>query len=354
MAARAMRSASGSIDSSDSSEGSPSTLGGAASLPSWQLSHPAVAARATAELYARRCFVDAMQKRTMPRSSTDADSRCLLLALSHDELDVIVDGLADPLQPTVAVAFSSTCKGLRTPLGPALEVLQERHARAVALCRNLEASCVELRDAEEMYWTNQGLTADDLATLAMILRTNGLPRMLRLVLIDNDYGDASVQALCEGLGCGAAPSLHLNLSNNQFGPADAEALAAALHRGAMRKLERLVLCFNPFGNQGVAALAAPLRKLPALKTLNLTTCEIGNEGVASLVANLGRDDFKTLEELYLDTNKITEAGCATLVHALDAVGTFPALHTVSLSSTRTSWAARQAVRDALARAITRR
>ena len=56
-------------------------------------------------------------------------------ALSHDELGVIFDGLADPLQPDVAVAFSSTCRGLRTPLQAALEVLQERHARAVALCR---------------------------------------------------------------------------------------------------------------------------------------------------------------------------------------------------------------------------
>ena len=35
-------------------------------------------------------------------SSSDDASRCLLLALSHDELGVIVDGLADPLQPVVA------------------------------------------------------------------------------------------------------------------------------------------------------------------------------------------------------------------------------------------------------------
>ena len=44
-------------------------------------------------------------------------------ALSHDELGVIVDGLADPLQPIVAVALSSTCLGLRTPLRAALEEL---------------------------------------------------------------------------------------------------------------------------------------------------------------------------------------------------------------------------------------
>ena len=39
-------------------------------------------------------------------SPSSNDSRCLLLALSHDELCVIFDGLADPLQPVVAVALA--------------------------------------------------------------------------------------------------------------------------------------------------------------------------------------------------------------------------------------------------------
>ena len=88
----------------------------------------AIAARATRS---------ASRKASASGSSDDA-SRCLLLALSHDELGVIVDGLADPLQPVVAIALSSTCKGLRTPLQAALEVLKERHARAVALCRKVQ------------------------------------------------------------------------------------------------------------------------------------------------------------------------------------------------------------------------
>ena len=60
--------------------------------------------------------------------SSDDASRCLLLALSHDELGVIVDGLADPLQPVVAVALSSTCLGLRTPLQAALEAAAAERA----------------------------------------------------------------------------------------------------------------------------------------------------------------------------------------------------------------------------------
>ena len=66
---------------------------------------------------------------------TEAVATGPLGALSHDELGVIFDGLADPLEPVVATALSSTCLGLRTPLRPALEVLKERHERAAALCR---------------------------------------------------------------------------------------------------------------------------------------------------------------------------------------------------------------------------
>ena len=97
------------------------------------------------------------------------DRRCLLLALSHDELGVIVDGLADPLQPVVAVALSSTCLGLRTPLLTALKKLKKRYKRAKKLCRKVHTSCAELRVAEELDWYRKGLTTDDVATLAKIL-----------------------------------------------------------------------------------------------------------------------------------------------------------------------------------------
>ena len=43
-------------------------------------------------------------------------------------------------------------------------------------------------------------------------------------------------------------------------------------------------------------------------------------GVASLVADLGKDDFKALEVLRLHHNKITDAGVAKLLAALDAGG----------------------------------
>ena len=165
-------------------------------------------------------------------TSDDDTSRCLLLALSHDELGVIVDGLADPLHPVVAVALSSTCKGLRT--SPVLErarlILMQRHFRAVALCETMVMSCDELSYAEVLEY-GDGLDADDLATLGMIIRTSGLPRLQCLDLSRNCFGNAGLRELCKGLGCGAAPSLiTVDISYNGFCLTGAEALADALLR----------------------------------------------------------------------------------------------------------------------------
>ena len=285
-----------------------------------------------------RATRSASRKAASASSSSDDDSHCLLLALSHDELGVIVDGLADPLQPVAAVALSSTCLRLRTPLLAALAVLKQQHERAKALCRKSETSCAELRDAEALGWVNIGhrswngrnLTAEDMATLGMILRANGLPRLRTLFLDRNGFGDEGAQALCEALGCGAAPSLvNLHIACNQFGPAGAESLAAALRRGAMPKLEELSLISDPIGSQGAASLPAPLRKLP-LESLVLSRCGIGDEGVASLVANLGKDDFKALTALYLYSNALTDAGCATLIAAMKS-GAMPSLKSGKLA-----------------------
>ena len=251
---------------------------------------------------------------------TEAVATGPLGALSHDELGVIFDGLADPLQPVVAVALSSTCLGLRTPLRAALKVLKERHERAAALCRKVQMSCAEVRVANELEWDGKGLNADDMATLGMLL-SKWLPGLQDLDLDHSGLGDARVQALCEGLERGAAPSLTgLGLGDNKIGPMGAEALAAALRRGAMPKLEVLGLGFNPIGNQGVAALAPGLRKLAALESLYLCGCEIGDEGVASLFANLGKDDFKALEDLDIEHNEITDVGMAKLLSAINSGG----------------------------------
>ena len=261
-------------------------------------------------------------------TTSDDDSRCLLLALSHDELGVIVDGLADPLQPVVAVALSSTCLGLRTPLRAALEVLLQRHERAVTLCRmvgGVSMTCLTLRDAETLDWSSKSLTVDDLATLGILLPW--MPRLMDCDLGESSvFGDEGIHALCERLGPGAPPSLtELGIGDSRIGLAGAEALAAALRRGAMPKLRNLHLACNPeLGGQGATALSTVLKESPVLECLDLGTCGIDDEGVASLVANLGKDDFKALKTLRLDKNDLTDVGCAKLVAALRA-GALPAI-----------------------------
>ena len=268
---------------------------------------------------------------TCSASSNSDDTSALarhLLDLSHDELGVIVDGLANPLQPVIAVSLSSTCKGLWTPLQAALEVLRLRHERAVALCRKMNKRCSGLRETEKLIVRGSCiLTAEDMATLGVLL-TKWLPGLLKLRLENTSSPGVDtphLQALSEGLGRGAAPSLRkLDLGNYQFGPAGSEALAAAFRRGALPKLETLLLNDNPLKDQGVSALAAPLRKLPALKKLVLYNCAVGDEGVASLVDGLAKDDFKALKKLELGCNRISNAGVAKLVAALDA-GALPSL-----------------------------
>ena len=263
---------------------------------------------------------------------TEAVSTGPLGALSHDELGVIFDGLADPLQPVVAVALSSTCLGLRTPLQAALQVLRQRHARAGVLCRKLKRSRLGLHDAENLYHiydvaspSSERLDAGDMTTLGMILRTCGLLRLKSIHLNNHICDYASLQALSEGLGGGGAPSLEsLGLIGCNIGPAGAEALGAALSRGVLPNLQSFALSGNRIGSQGVAALAPALRKLPALQALYLMKCGIVDKDMASLFADLGKNDFKKLETLCLITNLITDAGVASLVTAIDA-GALPEL-----------------------------
>ena len=224
---------------------------------------------------------------------TEAVATGPLGALSHDELGVIFDGLADPLRPAVAVALSSTCLGLRTPLQAALKLLAQWHEKAKRLCSTVDswyvyvqyvhapASCVSLPDAKELFWFSN---PPDLLTLNMILRTNGLPKLQGLFICGVGIDEAGMQALFESLRLGGATSLReLGLQGNRCGPRGAEALAAALRGGALRKLERLILNENNnIGSQGFAALAVPLRKMPALRELFLSDTALGDDGVASL------------------------------------------------------------------------
>ena len=135
-----------------------------------------------------------------------------LLGLSHDELSVLFDGLADPLQPVVAVALSSTCLELQKPLQAALEVLKPQHESAVALCRKVLLRCVGLREAKRLEWRNERLTPADMATLGMLL-----PKCSSLTCLDlhsNNIGYEGAKALAAGVAAsGSMATLYLFFNN---------------------------------------------------------------------------------------------------------------------------------------------
>ena len=292
-------------------------------------------------------------------------------------LEVIFELLADPVLPTSTVAFSSTCKGLLNAMPlQVLELLVERHGRVKDLCRRLRpsnrydltfpspwrppptpdqlrnfcpclgfpcatmASCKKLHEAPELEFlcqhvTNEETTTVDMQTMAMILRTNGLPRLQSFdfhyqasyTRWDRQTGcvGVDIRPFCQGLVRTSFVSLRsLALQYNRFGPSGAEALAAALGRGATPALGSLSIGMNEIGNQGVAALAAPLRKLRLLQDLGLSENGIGDDGVASLVADLGNDDFKALKELSLFGNELTDVSCTSLL-AVSKAGLLPSI-----------------------------
>ena len=85
-----------------------------------------------------------------------------------------------------------------------------------------------------------------------------------------------------------------------------------------------------------------LHQLPPLEYLGLSRTSIGDEGVASLVAQPTAGALKSLWHLDLDRNQITDAGCATLASALRG-GALPALKVLELNEPPASEQARDAV-----------
>ena len=146
-----------------------------------------------------------------------------------------------------------------------------------------------------------------------------------------------------------------------MGEAGALALAAALDRGALPRLDYLTLTDADIGDAALAALAPALRRRPALRTLRLDDNPFGDEGLAALVAPPPpaagtppppAGGLKKLEALALDGTQVSDAGCATLVAAIDR-GALPALERLELEDIPASDAAQEAAQEAVRAALDR-
>ena len=252
--------------------------------------------------------------------------------LSGDEQGVIFSLLCNTFDPGLAVAFSSASSELRALTKEPRQQLRAGHEAAAAFCHKVGMrSCKALREAKNVIWVGKNLSSADLATLGNLDLV--LPALERLVLYESSPGPEGMERLFEKLGTGALPALtSLNLDGLPLGDAGASALAAALDRGALPRLKMLDPTHAAIGDAGLAALAPALRRRPALEQLGLTGNTFGNEGLAALLAPWApagtspppAAGLKKLKHLDLSGTRINDAGCATLVAALDG-GALPAL-----------------------------
>ena len=246
-----------------------------------------------------------------------------------------------------------------------------------AVLRDAKMIAKMLREAKAVTIIREA-SSDDLALLGTL--GSVLPALKYLTLCKKTATPDGVQRLAEKLGAGALPAMaSLSLGDHMVGlpswtvvdgfcglhvgDAGASALAAALGRGAMPRLEVLHLVRVAIGDVGMVALAPALRRLP-LWSLCLAYNPFGDEGIAALVAPpppaggppAGAPSPMTggltkLNFLELSNTKITEAGCATLAAAIES-DTLPALKTfggLDLRGIPASYASKRVVGEALER-----
>ena len=210
---------------------------------------------------------------------------------------------------------------------------------------------------------------DGVQLLAEKLGAGALPAVTYLSIRHMNVGDAGASALAVALGQGALPRLKsLSLDHAAIGDAGLVALAPALRRRATLELLYLALLDNPFGDEGLTALVVappppagapppPTGGLAMLKRLDLSYTQITDAGCTTLTSALDSGALPALDELYLDgipasaaaqaavctltavlaklkvlfldSTRITDAGCAALATALDS-GALPALEEVAL------------------------
>ena len=323
---------------------------------------------------------------------------------------IIVEQLINPLKPCDAVALSSASASLwnNRPL-VLLEELQQDHNAAAALAAKAGISRSDLRRAPLANWQRwaQALSTDDMQTLGELSSL-----LVELEVARINYEDrAGVQQLAVGLelaGAAALPRLHilhLQYGTGQYGTGrpmgdtGASAFAAPLLNGAMPKLLELgesppsipssnhlsisrttrdeppidrlilgsplalsVLDGNGIGDAGLMALAPALRKLPWLRKLSLNDNQIGDQGISSLVDPplevvdgvlvLPAGGLSNLKWLDLSRNHIPDAGCRTLVTAIES-NEMPALVALSMKDLLASDAMRL-VEEALQMSIASR
>jgi hypothetical protein len=292
-----------------------------------------------------------------------AAARWRLTSVPTDVLSVIGQTLATMDTPAL-VAASSSCRVLRGLLSAEVARSAASHAELVALVQKLriaqsnqlgksfqrsredcERACARPADAASwvagrltscavdgthdprgeaagspgdglctaINWRDARLDAHDATVLSRATAELRCERCDNVDLSANALGGAGAHALVPWLE--RLHALHtLDVSECALTDAAVGAIAGALRH---RRMQRLCLGSNPFGDVGVGALCAVLSPAWAeMRVLQLGDTDVADEGARALCAALDAGALPQLMQLWLAATRISAVGRALLSEAM--------------------------------------
>jgi len=178
---------------------------------------------------------------------------------------------------------------------------------------SLAAALASNTSLTTLYLSGNSIGLPGARSLAEAFQVNGT--LVRLHLTGNNLGPAGAAALAEGI-VGNQTLKSLYIGGCGVGATGACDLSAALARNA--GLEALYLSHNDIGDDGLSSLAQALQVKRNMKVLELGFNGITPRGAAALVHALW--GYPTLEELFLDNNRLGDDGAKRLADCVATIG----------------------------------
>eukprot|EP00964_Phaeocystis_antarctica_P034407 scaffold19563_cov66-Phaeocystis_antarctica.AAC.2 len=257
-----------------------------------------------------------------------------LCALDDDALRVIYGGLCNPLDPSVAVAFSSLCKGLWEPTKELHTQLRDAHKVAAMLCHRIgllnfyelcEVRPIVLEPRVALAVSNASQRLWEQGPTQQLLQGLWEPTQRLLQLLGVEHEAATV--LCTKMRMRSCKALResnmVGCQKQRLTVADLTTLGTL--GAVLPKLKHLCLRdpADAAGPDGVQRLAEGLGTgaLPALISLEVnwglgSSMHVGDAGASALAAALGRGALLRLNRLFLCRAAIGDAGLVALAPAL--------------------------------------
>ncbi|XP_032747381.1 ribonuclease inhibitor isoform X1 [Rattus rattus] len=260
------------------------------------------------------------------RSAIQANPALTELSLRTNELGdagvgLVLQGLQNPTCKIQKLSLQNCSLteagcGVLPDVLRSLSTLRELHLNDNPLGdEGLKLLCEGLRDPqcrlEKLQLEYCNLTATSCEPLASVLRVK--PDFKELVLSNNDFHEAGIHTLCQGLKDSACQLESLKLENCGITSANCKDLCDVVASKA--SLQELDLGSNKLGNTGIAALCSGLL-LPScrLRTLWLWECDVTAEGCKDLCRVLRAK--QSLKELSLAGNELKDEGAQLLCESL--------------------------------------